>query len=104
MTGPDTLYAITDDDLSPAGALVQYVTHALKGGASILHIAARPPIGLAPTRGTELAEIAGSVPHRQRRCRSASPFPRMAYTWADDMDLAAARRRLGNEFILGASC
>ena len=111
MTGASIrgLYAITDDDLIPAGALVQYVTHALKGGASILQYRSK-----TADRDWHLHEAQNLA----EICRTFQvPFivnddvdlalavsADGIHLGRDDMDLAAARRRLGNEFILGASC
>jgi thiamine-phosphate pyrophosphorylase len=103
------LYAITDDGLIPAGALVQYVTRALQGGASVL-------------------QYRNKTADRDRRLQEAQSLAEICRTFQvpfivnddvelalavsaggvhlgrDDIDLAATRRRLGKEFILGASC
>jgi thiamine-phosphate pyrophosphorylase len=103
------LYAITDYDLIPAGALVQHVALALRGGTSVLQYRSKAADW---DRRLQEAQRLAAVCRTFRVPFIVNDAVELAlavsadgiHLGRDDTDLTAARRKLGDEFILGASC
>jgi len=105
---PRGLYAITPDE-PDTGRLLALVRSALAGGAAAIQYRAKDaPPGLRREQARALAELcrAQGVPlivnDDVDLAREAGADG--AHLGADDGDLAAARRALGPEKLLGASC